>query len=82
MMISMSLLNPLVLGSPVLEPDLDLSLRQLEPLRQLAPPGPADVLCAAVLHLQQGGLLLAEGGSLSPSSGIFTGSSRHWKHFI
>ena len=82
MMISVSLLNPLVLGSPVLEPDLDLSLGELQPLGQLAAPGAADVLRAAVLHLQQGGLLLAKGGSLSPSSGIFTGSSRHWKHFI
>ena len=76
-MICVSLLNPLVLGSPVLEPDLDLSLRQLEPLRQLAPPGPADVLRAAVLHLQQGGLLLAEGGSLSPGPGILPSSASH-----
>ena len=77
MMISVSLLNPLVLGSPVLEPDLDLSLGQLQPLGQLAAPGPADVLCAAVLHLQHCGLLLAECGPLPPGSGIFTRSSCH-----
>ena len=77
MMISVSLLNPLVLGSPVLEPDLDLSLGQLQPLGQLAAPGPADVLGAAVLDLQESGLLLTEGGSLSPGPGILPGSSCH-----
>ena len=77
MMISVSLFNSLVLGSPVLEPDLDLSLGQLQPLGQLAAPGPADVLGAAVLHLQQGRLLLAEGGALSPGPGVLPGSSRH-----
>ena len=77
MVISVSLLNPLVLRSPVLEPDLDLSLGQLEPLGQLAPPGPADVLRAAVLHLQQGRLLLAEGGSLSAGPGVLTSSPCH-----
>ena len=77
MVISVSLLNPLVLRPPVLEPDLDLSLGQLEPLCQLAAAGPADVLSAAVLDLQQGCLLLAEGGSLSPSPGVLPSSSRH-----
>ena len=76
-MIGVCLLNPLVLGSPVLEPDLDLSLGELQPLGQLAPPGPADVLGPAVLHLQQGGLLLTKGGSLSPGPRILPSSSRY-----
>ena len=48
----MRLLDPLVLGAPVLEPDLDLRLCQVERLGELEAPRPRDVLVAAVLQLQ------------------------------
>ena len=37
LLIDVSLFNPLVLGSPVLEPDLDLGLTQPQTLSQLTP---------------------------------------------
>ena len=78
-LVRVGLLYPLVLGSPVLEPDLDLGLGQLESLGQLAPPGSADVLRPAVLHLQDRGLFLTKCRSLTSCSSIFSRSSSHYR---
>ena len=82
MLVSVGLLYPLVLGASVLEPDLDLSLRELEPLRELAAPGAGDVLGGGVLHLQHRGLLLAERGPLPPRPRVLPSSPRHWKCLV
>ena len=66
LLVRLSLLYPFVLCAPVLEPNLDLRLAKLEPLCQFAAARSADVLRATVLHLQQCGLLLAEGCPLPP----------------
>ena len=63
--ISVRLLYPLVFGSPVLEPDLDLRFRQGQQLCQLQPARASDVLLTAELQLQLHGLLAAERRALT-----------------
>ena len=77
-LVRVGLLYPLVLGPPVLEPDLDLRLRQLQPLRQLASPRSADVLRPAVLNLQDRRLFLTKCRSLTSCSSIFSCPSSHY----
>lgn len=50
-LVNVSLLDSLVLGSAVLEPNLDLSLGQPEGLCQLEAAAPRDVLGAVELQL-------------------------------
>lgn len=56
------LLQPLGLGSPVLEPDLDLGLRQVEGTGELRALGNGEVLLLAELPLQREQLRRGEGG--------------------
>ena len=58
--VDVRLLDALVLGASVLEPDLDLSVGETERLRQLTAARPRDVLHALVLDLQLQRLLGAE----------------------
>lgn len=78
----MSLLNPLVLGSAVLKPDLDLCLGQPEGLCELEATTPRDVLCAVELQLQAQGLLAGERGALSTRTSLLAASPCHCKHNI
>ena len=80
-MVNLRFLDPLVLGAAVLEPDLDLRLRQVERLGQLEPARPRDVLVALVLQLQpqrlvrrEGRALAALAGVLSPTTGNYEGT--------
>lgn len=52
MLVDVSLLYPLVFGSSVLEPDLDLSLSESQSLGQLEPAAPGDVLRPMELQFQ------------------------------
>ena len=58
--VDVRLLDALVLGASVLEPDLDLRVGETERLRQLTAARPRDVLHALVLDLQLQRLLGAE----------------------
>jgi len=69
LMIHLRLLDPLVFRPPVLEPNLDLCLRQLQGLCQLEPPWPGYVLVALVLELQAEGLVGGESGALPALAG-------------
>ena len=60
-LVSLGLLQPLGLGASVLEPDLDLGVRQLETLRKLRPLGDGQVTLLDVFLLQLGELLICEG---------------------
>ena len=51
LMVWLSLLYPLILGPPVLEPNLNLSLWQLQTLCQFTPLRSADVLSTTILFL-------------------------------
>ena len=61
--LQLGLLQPLRLGPPVLEPDLDLRLGELERGGELGPLGDAQVLLGPELFLQGGELLCGEGGA-------------------
>lgn len=74
LLVELRLLDALVLGAPVLEPDLDLRLRQLQALGQLEAARPADVLAALVLQLQPEGLLARERGALAPLPAVLAPS--------
>lgn len=78
MLIYVSLLDPLVLGSSVLEPDLNLSLCQSEGLCELEPATPGDVLCPLELQLQPQGLLAGKRGALSSRPSFFSSPPCHW----
>ena len=54
--------NPLLLGPSVLEPDLDLSVSDLELLGELCPLGDGEVTLGFVLLLQLVQLITGEGG--------------------
>jgi len=77
LVVEVRLLYALVLGATVLEPDLDLCLRQLEGLCQLEPPRPGYVLAAVVLHLEAQRLLAGEGGALAALAGVAAAPARH-----
>ena len=64
--LQLRLLQPLGLGSPVLEPDLDLGLRQLQLGGELCPLGYRQVLLLPELLLQGVQLLGGEGGAGLP----------------
>ena len=64
--LKLRLLQPLRLGPPVLEPDLDLCLGELERGRELCPLGDAQVLLGPELLLQGGELLRGEGRARLP----------------
>ena len=66
MLVLVGLLDALVLGPPVLEPDFDLGLGEAEGVCQLGPPGSGHVLGARELQLQPQRLVGAEGGALPP----------------
>ena len=69
-MVHVRLLDPLVLCAPVLEPDLDLRLGQVERLGELEAPGPRDVLVALVLQLEPQRLVGRERRPLAPLTGV------------
>lgn len=64
MLIDLRLLNTLVLGTTILEPNFDLSLCQTQRFGQLKAATPGDVLVAMKLDLQAQRLLRAECGAL------------------
>ena len=70
LMVHVRLLDPLVLGAPVLEPDLDLRLGQVERLGELEAPGSRDVLVALVLQFEPQRLVGREGCPLAPLTGV------------
>lgn len=78
MMIYVCLLDPLVFGPAVLEPDFDLRFGELERFRQFAPSSPADVLRPLVFDLEPERLFAAEGGPLPPRPALLAPPSRHW----
>lgn len=82
MLVDVSLLDPLVLGSAVLEPDLDLRLGQPEGLCELEATAPGDILCAVELQLQAQGLLAGERGALSTRTTLLAASPCHCRHNI
>lgn len=65
MLVLVRLLDPLVLGAAVLEPDLDLRLGETEGVCQLGAPGPGHVLGARELQLQAQRLVRAERSALA-----------------
>lgn len=77
-LVQLRLFNPLVLGAPVLEPDLDLRLTEAQLGGQLQTPGPCHILGAAELHLEAEGLRRAKGGSLAPGTGTRSSPPGHW----
>jgi hypothetical protein len=60
------LLDPFGLGAPILEPDLDLGLSELELVGELCPLRDGEVLLLAELLLQGVQLLRREGGARLP----------------
>ena len=74
-MVHVRLLDSLVLGAPVLEPDLDLRLRQVERLCELEPPWPRDVLVALVLQLEPQRLVGRERCPLAPLTRVFSAAA-------
>lgn len=77
LLIYLRLLDALVLGSAILKPDFDLSLRQLQPIGQLASASPRNVLVSMELDLEPERLLAAERGALPPRPSFLPPSSRH-----
>ena len=75
----LSLCNPLLLGPPVLEPDLDLGVAQLELLGELCPLGDGEVALGFVLGLQQLQLLAGERSPGLPVRPVFPQDWPHWK---
>ena len=75
----LSLCNPLLLGPPVLEPDLDLGVAQLELLGELCPLGDGEVALGFVLGLQQLQLLAGERSPGFPVRPVFPQDWPHWK---
>ena len=75
LVVDLRLLYPLVLRAPVLEPDLDLRLRQVERLGELETPRPRDVLVPLVLQLQPQGLVGGEGGALAALTGVLAATA-------
>ncbi len=61
-LLCLATLGPLELGPPVLEPDLDLALPQLQAVGQPLPPGLGQVRVRVELRGQPGQLFPAEGG--------------------
>ena len=58
--------NPLLLGAPVLEPDLDLGVGELKVPGEVSPLGDGEVALGLVLPLEPVQLLRGEGGSRLP----------------
>ena len=77
LMVHVRLLDPLVLGAPVLEPDLDLRLGQVERLGELEAARPRDVLVALVLQLQPQRLVRRERRPLPPLTGVLAAPPGH-----
>lgn len=77
LLIQLCLLDPFVLGAPVLEPDLDLRLSEPQGRRKFEPATPRDVLSTPVLDFQPQGLLAAKGCPLPSRSTLFPSSARH-----
>ena len=77
LMVHVRLLDPLVLGAPVLEPDLDLCLGQVERLGELEAARPRDVLVALVLQLQPQRLVRRERRPLPPLAGVLAAPPGH-----
>ena len=77
LMVHVRLLDPLVLGAPVLEPDLDLRLGQVERLGELEAARPRDVLVALVLQLQPQRLVRGERRPLPPLAGVLAAPPGH-----
>lgn len=75
----MGLLEPLVLGPSVLEPDLDLGLGEPQRAGELEAPAARHVLApgASVLELKLPGLLLTEGRALPARLAFLFLTSRH-----
>lgn len=65
LLVDLGLFDAFVLGAPVLEPDLDLRLGQLEHLGQLEAAPSGNVLVAVKFHFEAQGLLAAESGPLA-----------------
>ena len=76
-MINLSLLNPLILGTSVLEPDFDLSFRQIQSLSQLKSSRSGDVLVSLVLKFESESLIGSESRSLTTLSSVFASTARH-----
>ena len=74
-LVGLGLLQPLGLGPPVLEPDLDLGVAQLEAVRELGPLGDGEVALLQVLLLQLGQLLVGEGSPGLPVRLVFPQST-------
>lgn len=79
LLVVVRLLQPLVFGPAVLEPNFHLRFRQVQRVRQFRPSVPGHVLVVPVLHFQAQRLFRAERGSLAtrrPS--FFPPSPLHW----
>jgi len=77
-----SLLDPLVLGSSVLEPDLDLGVGQAKVIGQLAALQDGQVLGPPELGFQDPQLLVGEGSSGLPVCLVLlqvTSQRAHWE---
>jgi len=79
MMIDVSFFNPLIFGSPVLEPDFNLGLREPENGGQFGSAGAGHVLCRLEFQLQPKSLLLSERRSLTSLTKTFALPSSHCK---
>ena len=62
----LGLCNPLLLGAPVLEPDLDLGVGELQVLGKVRPLGDGEIALGLVLLLEPVQLLRGEGGPRLP----------------
>ena len=78
-LVSLRLLQSLGLGPPVLEPDLDLGVGQLEAVGELGPLGDGEVALLNILLLQLGELLVGEGSPGLPVRLVFPQSALQWQ---
>ena len=78
--LDLGLLEPLGLGPPVLEPDLDLGLGELELGGELGPLGDGQVLLLTELLLQAVQLLGCEGGPGLPVGLVLPKSAAQGTH--
>ena len=74
-----SLGNSLLLGPPVLEPDLDLGVRQLKFLGKVRPLSDGEITLGFVLLLQLVQLLTGEGSPGLPVRSVFPQDWSDWK---
>ena len=77
LVIHLRLFDSLIFGSAILEPDLDLGLRQIKRLCQLEPSGSGDVLVPLVLQFEPQRLVRCERRALTSLTRVLASASCH-----